>query len=84
VPKSRIRRKSAYTPPPSKTPTKLSAQRRNWIPILMVAFFIIGLLWIVTFYVSGTQLPIKAMGPWNIAVGFGFIAVGFGLATQWK
>ena len=26
----------------------------------------------------------RALGPWNIAIGFGFILVGFGAATQWR
>jgi hypothetical protein len=50
----------------------------------MLAFFLIGLAWIVVFYVSATKLPIDALGNWNIVVGFGFIAGGFVVSTQWK
>ncbi|GAA4953487.1 hypothetical protein GCM10023238_19970 [Streptomyces heliomycini] len=36
------------------------------------------------FYVTDGSLPIDALGNWNIVVGFGFIAAGFGVSTQWK
>jgi Cell division protein CrgA len=82
VPKSRIRRKSAYTPPPAKLPTRLGS--RGWVAPLMLSMFIIGLLWIVVFYVTGGSYPIESIHNWNIVVGFGFIGVGFVIATQWK
>jgi hypothetical protein len=53
----------------------------------MVAAFLIGLFWIVVFYVtSGTPpvRPIAGIGSWNIVIGFGFIGVGFSLATRWR
>jgi hypothetical protein len=50
----------------------------------MLAFFLIGLAWIVLFYVTQGSLPIAALNNWNIVVGFGFIAGGFVVSTQWK
>jgi hypothetical protein len=50
----------------------------------MLALFLIGLAWIVLFYVTEGELPIKSFGNWNIVAGFGFIAAGFGVSTQWK
>ncbi|MEU3773016.1 cell division protein CrgA [Streptomyces sp. NPDC046866] len=83
MPKSRIRKKDDYTPPPTKAqPIKLAS--RGWVAPVMLALFLIGLAWIVVFYVSETQLPIESIGNWNIVVGFGFIAAGFGVSTQWK
>jgi hypothetical protein len=49
----------------------------------MVANFLIGLFWIVIYYVN-TNLPIGGLGNWNMAIGFTFIAVGFSLATKWR
>lgn len=57
---------------------------RNWVAPLMLALFVIGLLWIVVYYVAQGDLPIGALGAWNIVVGFGFIAGGFVVSTQWK
>ncbi|MEY4023742.1 MAG: hypothetical protein RLZ23_703 [Actinomycetota bacterium] len=50
----------------------------------MVTNFLIGLLWIVIFYVSQTAYPIPGIGAWNMIIGFSFIAVGFSLATKWR
>jgi hypothetical protein len=83
VPKSRIRKKSDYTPPPTATAVKLSSGR-SWIAPLMLALFLVGLVWIVVYYVSSSSWPIHGIGNWNIVIGFAFIAGGFGVSTQWK
>lgn len=84
MPKSRIRKKADYTPPPSKQATNIRLDNRAWVAPVMLAMFLIGLAWIVVFYVTDGSLPIHAMHNWNIVVGFGFIAGGFGVSTQWK
>lgn len=82
VPRSPLRRKRAYTPPPAKAPARLGSPR--WLVPLMLVLFIAGLLWIVTWYVTGQEWPVQSWGPWNIAAGFGLIAGGFVLSTQWR
>jgi Cell division protein CrgA len=84
VPKSRIRKKADFTPPPEKTATIKLKTGRGWVAPLMLALFVLGLAWIVVFYVTQGSLPIQALGNWNIVVGFGFIAGGFVVSTQWK
>jgi hypothetical protein len=85
VPKSRIRKKVDFTPPSSATQsTAIKLSNRSWVAPLMLAMFIVGLAWIVLFYVTEGDLPLKPFGNWNIVVGFGFIAAGFGFSTQWK
>jgi hypothetical protein len=84
VPKSRIRKKADFTPPPEKTTAIKLKSGRNWVAPLMLALFVIGLAWIVIFYVTQGSLPIHVLGNWNIVVGFGFIAGGFVVSTQWK
>jgi hypothetical protein len=85
VPKSRIRKKADFTPPPAKTATAIKfGNRGGWVAPLMLAFFIVGLAWIVLFYVTQGSMPVDALGNWNIVVGFGFIAGGFVVSTQWK
>ena len=56
----------------------------SWLAPVMVTNFLVGLFWIVGFYVSQTQYPIPGIGAWNMIIGFSFIAVGFSLATKWK
>ncbi|NBM14557.1 cell division protein CrgA [Streptomyces sp. GC420] len=84
MPKSRIRKKADFTPPPAKTATNLKMTSSGWVAPVMLAMFAIGLAWIVLFYVTDAKLPIEALKNWNIVVGFGFIAAGFGVSTQWK
>lgn len=66
----------------SRVPVKLDGAR--WIAPAMVAMFVIGLLWIVTWYIAPTNPLMNGLGSWNVAVGFVFIAVGFLLSTKWK
>ncbi|GAA4950734.1 cell division protein CrgA [Yinghuangia aomiensis] len=83
MPKSRIRKKSDFTPPPEKK-TVIKLDTRGWVAPFMLALFAVGLLWIVVYYVTNGNYPVEQMGNWNIVVGFGFIAAGFGVSTQWK
>ena len=82
MPKSRLRRRSAFTPPPPKAPVRIGSPR--WLAPLMVACFVVGLLWLVTWYVTERAYPIPGLDAWNMAIGFAFILVGFVLATRWK
>jgi uncharacterized membrane protein len=83
VPKSRVRKKSAYTPPPTKpTKRKVSAP---WLVPTMLGCFILGLVWIVLYYVTnGNMAVISTLGGWNLVGGFVLLIVGVVLATQWR
>ena len=52
----------------------------------MVGCFIVGLLYIVIFYIAGPNIPIMRdlANIVNVAIGFGFIIVGFFLSTKWQ
>ncbi len=54
----------------------------------MVACFLLGLAWIVAFYVFSNDIsPVPVMndlGQKNLMVGIGFMAVGFAYATRWE
>lgn len=86
-PKSRKKPEKA-TPAKASTPKMAKPTTGNppWLVPTMVTLFIVGILWVVTFYLtsSGLRLPIPAIGQWNIAVGFAILLVGFGLSTRWK
>lgn len=56
----------------------------SWLAPVMIANFLIGLFWIVVFYVSQTLYPIPGIGAWNMIIGFSFITIGFSLATKWR
>lgn len=55
-----------------------------WLAPLMLTLFAVGVVWLVLFYVTSGSLPVKGLGNGNLAVGFGFIVLGFLLATQWR
>jgi hypothetical protein len=84
VPKSRLRKKSDYTPPTTAASAVKLKSGRGWVAPLMLAMFILGLVWIVVYYVTSGSWPISGLGNWNIVIGFAFIAAGFGVSTQWK
>lgn len=84
MPRSRLRRKTAYTPPATRS-VGGSLSSRRWVAPTMVVLFVVGLLWIVTFYIAGSSLPVmRDLNNWNLLVGFGFIAAGFAVSTQWR
>ena len=85
MPKSRVRRKQAFTPPPQ--PQALVAPKeRRWIAPLMVTLFLLGLIYLVVWYLAGNDVPVmKDMSSLvNVAIGFGLILGGFVCATQWR
>lgn len=83
MPESKGRSKPSYTPPP-KAAKPLGPNPRWFLP-LMLGLMIIGLLWVVTYYISGVnQLPVPQIGRWNLGVGFGFMMAGFLMTTRWR
>jgi len=84
VPKSRIRRKGVFTPPPEHVPASAKVSGR-WVAPLMVGFFIVGLAWIVIYYIAPDGIPVmKSLGNANLLIGFGLLGCGFITATRWK
>lgn len=85
MPKSKSRKKDpVYIPEAVAHAAPLPKESPQWLAPLMLAGFLIGLVWIVTYYVSNTHYPIPHIGAWNMVIGFGFIAAGFSLATKWR
>lgn len=54
-----------------------------WAPV-MVALFVIALVYLVVTYITGYAYPIPKIGAWNVAVGLGLGVVGLIMATRWK
>jgi hypothetical protein len=67
-----------------KTPKKPRTTSRVWVAPLMLACWLLGLAWLVVFYVAGQDIPVMDdLGNWNLLIGMGLIAVGFVVSTQW-
>ena len=67
-----------------KTPKRPRTTSRVWVAPLMLACWLLGLAWLVVFYVAGQNIPVMDnLGNWNLLIGMGLIAVGFVVSTQW-
>jgi hypothetical protein len=62
--------------------------RGRGVVIGMLGCFLLGLLWICTFYVISNDadgVPVfNDLGQYNLMVGIAFMAVGFTYATRWE
>lgn len=61
--------------------------RGRGVVVGMLASFLIGLVWIIVYYMAGqpTSIPlIRNLDAYNLVVGIGFMAVGFVYATKWE
>ena len=83
MPRSRVRRKAAFTPP-STAPKQTSRLPSRWVAPLMVFFFLLGLVWIVVWYIDPNLPVLSSIGSWNLVIGFALLMVGFGFATRWR
>lgn len=61
--------------------------RGRGVVVGMLGSMLLGLLWIVVYYMTGQDFSIPLMndlGQYNLVVGIGFMAVGFSYATKWE
>ena len=86
MPKSRVRKKKtdSYTPASVIAAPKKKQPSPAWYGALVLGAMLIGVVWLVTYYVSGGNLPVGKFEAWNVLVGFVWIALGFALSTQWR
>lgn len=83
MPKSRGRDKAASSPPPERRTADVPVSPHWWAPV-MVTLMLIGLAWVVVFYITSERFPVPALGRWNLGVGFAFMMAGFMMTTRWK
>jgi Cell division protein CrgA len=55
-----------------------------WFKPIMFGLMLLGLAWIIVYYVSQSALPIANLGDANILVGFGILFLGFLMTTRWR
>ncbi|HSE09902.1 MAG TPA: cell division protein CrgA [Nocardioidaceae bacterium] len=61
--------------------------RGRGVVVGMLGCFLLGLVWIVVYYLAGqpTEIPVfRNLDAYNLIVGIGFMAVGFVYATRWE
>jgi hypothetical protein len=83
VPESKPRRKTASAAP-QQAASRTYKPNPVWFKPVMFGLMIIGLFWIITFYISEGRFPVQAWESWNIVAGFGIAIVGFLMTTRWR
>jgi hypothetical protein len=92
VPKSKVRKKPDS---PARSEALAATSRANralapsptWYPIAMVVLMLLGLAYLVVYYLtnSGQNVPVmEDLGAWNFAVGFGVMMLGLIMAVRWR
>lgn len=79
MPKSKSKRRT-YQPPPKPKPKPSP----RWLGVTIITVLLAGVAVIVLNYLGIEQLLPGAPSNLYLWIGLGAIAVGFGLATQWR
>lgn len=88
MPKSKVRKKTVYTPPAnSRTPVKVRAAGPSH-PVykaVMFGLMLLGLIWLVVNYLAGSKIPFMLeLGNWNFAIGFALMITGLLMTMRWR
>lgn len=78
-------RKSAEAERSRSTRRRVASVAPNpeWLAPTAVTLLLLGLVYLVTFYLSSGQLPLPIEN-WNLLVGFAIMIAGGGLLMRWK
>ena len=55
-----------------------------WYKTVMIGLMILGLLWIIVYYLFQGALPIPGLNLWNLILGLVFMLVGLIMTTRWR
>ncbi len=87
MPKSQVRKKKVYTPPTELRPSSTASAKKPsplWLPVTAVTLIVLGILWLVVYYLSGQEYPVASWRYWNLAVGFGSMVASLVLLARWR
>jgi hypothetical protein len=87
VPKSKVRKKTETSiPVEALAPSgRALTPSPTWYPIVMTVIMVIGLAYLVVYYLAGDKIPVmQDISGWNFAVGFGFLIIGLLMAVRWR
>lgn len=86
VTKDAARPVSSTTTSASHTPVKINTGGTPaWYKAIMFGLMILGLAWLIVFYVAGDQIPLLSeLGPWNYAIGFAGLIAGLLMTMGWR
>lgn len=88
MPKSKVRKKSVYTPPADRRgPTNATAPGPShpFYVVVMLGLMVLGLLWLVTNYLAGDKIPLmRELGNYNFLIGFALMVTGLLMTMRWR
>jgi hypothetical protein len=93
MPKSKVRKKTTAVASATRTTQAETASIRAKVaapsgPVflgIMLAMFIIGLLWLIVYYLWGPSIPFMTdLGNWNFAIAFGLLVGGLIMTMRWR
>jgi len=84
-----LKRPAKPSAPDSVKVNKAKEGNPAWFLPVTITLLVVGLVWIMVYYISQTLYPLGSgtpinLGAGNIIVGFGLMMVGFGFLTRWK
>ena len=84
MPESKGRREPKSRVPVDPVEKAPQGPSPRWLVPTMLTCLILGLLWIVAYYLAPGLPVMSTLGNWNMLIGFGLIMIGFGLSTKWR
>ncbi len=95
MPKSKVRKKVATSTARASTEANETAAAATRAHIaapssplyigIMLGLMILGLLWLVVYYLWGQNIPfIAGLGSWNFAIGFTLMIAGLLMTMRWR
>lgn len=95
MPKSKVRKKVATSTASASTHANESAAEATRAHVaapssplyigVMLGLMILGLVWLVVYYLWGSSIPFIAdLGNWNFAIGFALMIAGLLMTMRWR
>ncbi len=88
MPKSKVRKKTVYTPPTDRrTPVKarLAGPSHPIYIGVMLGLMLIGLAWLVVTYIASDKIAfMSSLGSWNFLIGFALMIGGLLMTMRWR
>lgn len=79
--RSQGRKKARYT---SEAGQQTIKPNPRWFLPVLLGLLLVGLVWLVVFYITQGAFPVEAWGNWNILIGFAFFVAGLIMSTRWR
>lgn len=85
MPKSKVRKKTAYVPPAQRSAARAAGPTSPVYVAVMLGLMLVGLAWLIVNYIAGDSLALfTALGSWNFLIGFSLIVIGLLMTMRWR